>query len=296
MSNLNFKNNNRKGIILAGGTGSRLAPITSAISKQLLPIYDKPMIYYPLSTLMKVGIRDFLIITTPHDKDLFIKLLGDGKNWGISIQYEIQNKPEGLAQSFIIGEKFIGNDNVALILGDNLFHGSTFFEKMLAANNRLDGGTIFAYRVNDPERYGVVTFDKDKKALEIIEKPKKAQSSYAVTGLYFYDSSVIEKAKQIKPSKRGELEITTINQLYLNEKKLNVEIIDRGVAWLDTGTFESLQDASSYIRVLEKRQGLKVSCPEEIAWRMGWITNEQLLALSEKYHKSGYGEYLENLL
>ena len=296
MSNLNIKDQKRKGIILAGGTGTRLSPITAAISKQLLPIYDKPMIYYPLSTLMKIGIREFLIITTPHDKEHFIKLLGDGKNWGISIKYAIQKKPEGLAQSFIIGEKFIGKDSVALILGDNLFHGSTFFEKMLAANNRFEGSTIFAYRVNDPERYGVVTFDKDHKALEIVEKPIKAQSSFAVTGLYFYDSSVIEKSKQIKPSKRGELEITAINQLYLNEKKLNVEIIDRGVAWLDTGTFESLQDASSYIRVLEKRQGLKVGCPEEIAWRMGWITNNQLLALSEKYKKSGYGEYLKNLL
>ena len=296
MSESEIKNIKRKAIILAGGNGTRLAPITSAISKQLLPIYDKPMIYYPISTLMNIGIKEFLIITTPIDKELFINLLGNGNKWGISIQYETQPKPEGLAQSFIIGEKFIGEDNIALILGDNLFHGSTLFEKMKIANKRIKGSTIFAYRVNDPERYGVVTFDKDKKVTEIIEKPEQPKSSYAVTGLYFYDSSVVEKSKQIKPSKRGELEITTINELYLKENQLNVEIIDRGVAWLDTGTFESLQDASSFVRVLEKRQGLKVGCPEEIAWRRGWITNEELFLLSEKYNKSGYGDYLKSLL
>lgn len=296
MSNLNNQNQIRKGIILAGGTGTRLAPITSVISKQLLSVYDKPMIYYPLSTLMNIGIREFLIITTPHDKELFIKLLGDGTKWGISVQYETQLKPEGLAQSFTIGEKFIGSDNVALILGDNLFHGSTLYEKMIAANNRVKGSTIFAYRVTDPERYGVVTFDKSKKVLEIIEKPKVPRSNYAITGLYFYDSSVVEKSKNIKPSKRGELEITAINQLFLEEKQLNVEIIDRGVAWLDTGTFDSLHDASSYVKILEKRQGQKVGCPEEISWRNGWITNNQLYKLSKQYYKSGYGEYLKNLL
>ena len=296
MSNLNNQNQIRKGIILAGGTGTRLAPITSVISKQLLSVYDKPMIYYPLSTLMNIGIREFLIITTPHDKELFIKLLGDGTKWGISVQYETQLKPEGLAQSFTIGEKFIGSDNVALILGDNLFHGSTLYEKMIAANNRVKGSTIFAYRVTDPERYGVVTFDKSKKVLEIIEKPKVPRSNYAITGLYFYDSSVVEKSKNIKPSKRGELEITAINQLFLEEKQLNVEIIDRGVAWLDTGTFDSLHDASSYVKILEKRQGQKVGCPEEISWRNGWISDVKLKKLALDYLKSGYGSYLLTLL
>lgn len=283
-----------KGIILAGGSGTRLYPITKGISKQLMPIYDKPMIYYPLSTLMMAGIKDILIITTPHDSDQFQRLLGDGAEIGINLQYAVQPKPEGLAQAFIIGEDFIGNDNVALILGDNIFHGHEFGQSLKQCSNP-DGGIIFAYQVSDPERYGVVEFDSNKQALSIEEKPIKPKSNYAVVGLYFYDNDVVEIAKNIKPSDRGELEITTVNEEYLKRKKLQVQIMEAGSAWLDTGTFASMMDAAEYIHVIEKRTGYKIGCIEEVAYKQGFIDKKQLLKLAEPLVKSGYGVYLSSI-
>jgi len=283
-----------KGIILAGGSGTRLYPITMGISKQLMPIYDKPMIYYPLSTLMLAGIKQILIITTPEDQQQFKRLLGDGSQWGCELHYEIQEKPNGLAQAFVIGEEFIGKDAVALVLGDNIFYGSRF-SHLLQQSANPDGAVIFAYPVSDPERYGVVEFDRDKTAISIEEKPKNPKSNYAVPGLYFYDNSVVEIAKNIHPSPRGEYEITDVNRKYLEEKKLKVAVLDRGFAWLDTGTFESLHDASEFVRVIEKRQGFKIGCLEEIAYRMHFINKEQLMELAKKFEKSGYGEYLRNI-
>ena len=281
-----------KGIVLAGGSGTRLYPITMGISKQLMPIYDKPMIYYPLSTLMLAGIKEILIITTPDDQSQFKKLLGNGSQWGCDLQYAVQEIPNGLAQAFVIGEKFIDKDSVALVLGDNIFYGSGF-SKLLQSSADPDGAVIFAYPVSDPERYGVVEFDKDYNAVSIEEKPEKPKSNYAVPGLYFYENDVVEIAKNIKPSARGEYEITTINEIYLNKKKLKVAVLDRGFAWLDTGTFDSLHDASEYVRVIEKRQGFKIGCLEEVAFRMKYIDKKTLLNLAEKFKKSGYGEYLQ---
>ena len=291
MNNSSF----RKGIILAGGTGSRLFPITNAVCKQLLPVYDKPMIYYPLSTLMLAGVRDILIITTPEDLENFKNLLGDGNNLGINLHYEIQDKPQGLAQAFLIGENFLNGSPSIMILGDNLFYGKGFVNQLKASSLRKNS-TIFAYPVSDPERYGIVDFDKEGKVKSIEEKPLQPKSKYAITGLYFYDESVVEKAKLVTPSDRGELEISDLNKFYLEEGTLNVELFNRGMAWLDTGTTDSLLDASSFIKTIESRQGLKISCPEEIAWRNGWISDKQLITLSQSLKKSGYGEYLINLL
>ncbi|XAG87481.1 glucose-1-phosphate thymidylyltransferase RfbA [bacterium 19CA01SA08] len=288
-----------KGIILAGGSGTRLYPITMGVSKQLLPVYDKPMIYYPLSVLMLAGIREVLIITTPEDTDSFKRLLGDGSQFGIALDYAVQPSPDGLAQAFIIGEEFIGDDDVCLVLGDNIFYGQSFSQTLISAVDKVKTkkeAVVFGYQVKDPERFGVVEFDKDKKALSIEEKPKSPKSDYAVTGLYFYTNDVIQHAKNVKPSERGELEITSINQMYLEEDKLNVELLGRGFAWLDTGTHASLHEASSFVQTIENVQGLKVACLEEIAWRNNWLSNSDISRLAKPMLKNDYGQYLNNLV
>lgn len=285
-----------KGIILAGGSGTRLHPLTSTVSKQLMPVYDKPMIYYPLATLMLAGIRDILVITTPRDQAAFADLLGDGAHWGINISYTVQPSPDGLAQAFILGETFIGRSPAALVLGDNIFYGGGFSHRLKSAASRERGASVFAYYVQDPERYGVVSFDADGVARDIEEKPARPRSHYAVTGLYFYDNDVVDIAKNIRPSPRGELEITDVNKAYLARGDLQVEVMSRGTAWLDTGTHNSLLDAANFIRVVEERQGLKIACPEEVAYRMGYISADDLLALAAPLEKSGYGHYLKQLL
>ncbi|EFO0927950.1 glucose-1-phosphate thymidylyltransferase RfbA [Escherichia coli] len=284
-----------KGIILAGGSGTRLYPLTLGVSKQLMPIYDKPMIYYPLSVLMLAGIKDILIITTQEDQPSFVRLLGDGKKFGVNLSYAIQPTPDGLAQAFIIGEKFIGSESVCLVLGDNIFFGQGFTPKLQMATNRTRGATVFGYQVMEPERFGVVEFDTDLKVLSIEEKPFKPKSNWAVTGLYFYDNDVIEIAKSIKPSPRGELEITSVNEVYLTNSSLHVELLGRGFAWLDTGTHDSLIEAGGFVETVQKRQGMMVACPEEIAWRNGWLSNEELLALGIQLSKNHYGQYLIKL-
>ena len=286
---------NRKGIILAGGSGTRLYPLTLAISKQIMPVYDKPMIYYPLSVLMQAGIKEVLIISTPRDMETFKELLGDGKQWGMNFEYKVQEKPNGLAEAFIIGEEFIGQDNVAMILGDNMFYGEHFAEKVIEANNREDESTIFGYYVKDPRAYGVVEIDKDGKAISIEEKPENPKSNYAVPGLYFYTNEVIEIAKNVKPSARGELEITTVNDEYMKRGKLKVEKLGRGMTWFDTGTHDALLETASFVQTIEKRQGLQVCCPEEIAYKNGWINAERLLELAQKFMKTDYGKYLKDL-
>ncbi|MBE0586727.1 MAG: glucose-1-phosphate thymidylyltransferase [Betaproteobacteria bacterium HGW-Betaproteobacteria-9] len=286
----------RKGIILAGGSGTRLYPVTQAVSKQLMPVYDKPMVYYPLSTLMLAGIRDILVISTPHDTPRFQELLGDGSQWGLNLEYAVQPSPDGLAQAFVIGEKFIGDSHSSLVLGDNIFYGHDFAALLHNAGQRTEGATVFAYHVNDPERYGVAEFDPSGKVLSLEEKPKHPKSNYAVTGLYFYDNDVARLAKDLKPSPRGELEITDLNRLYLEANKLQVEVMGRGYAWLDTGTHDSLLEASQFIATLEKRQGLKVACPEEIAYRHRWIDAGQMEALIKPLSKNGYGQYLQQIL
>ena len=296
MFHSDMTNTHYKGIILAGGAGTRLFPLTTTVSKQLMPVYDKPMIYYPLTTLMSAGIRDILIITTPRDQMAFADLLGNGSQWGLNLQYVVQPAPEGLAQAFLLGEEFIANSPAGLILGDNIFYGSGFTEKLQSAVRRDKGATIFAYYVNDPERYGVIEFDKRGIPSSIIEKPDRPKSNYAVTGLYFYDNEVVDIVKTMQPSERGELEITDVNRIYLERDNLHVEIMARGSAWLDTGTHGSLLDAGNFIRVIEERQGLKICCPNETAYRQGYIDGEQLLALAAPLVKSGYGEYLKELI